>query len=519
MSPGWCLLIVAWFHLSIVAAQGPSYGYGPKDQQVPGKAVRIVLKTGGQLTAPVLDHDPFAVVVTAQQTPFVFSWNEIEMPSAYGLYRQALVEAEGKLGAEDYLAIGDFCLERGRIDLANREFAAARRQDPALAPLIAERIKTFRAARREAERLRRARSSDQGGDALRDVETEGNQKRRHDPESEDPNSGDENARDEDGRDENTRDPNKASLRGLEGMSVLAPDVFGTTPDARLDEAGRRRVTTLYREFGESAREHVYEKLELLETEHFLIFTDWPRLNRPRLATWCESMFSALADRFGVSREEPLFLAKCPVFAWSVTSRFQQFARKYDGFDGRHSLGYTRSIEASGHVHMSLLLQGNQPDDFDRFAGTLVHEGTHAFIHRLESTRLIPHWVNEGLAELVAEEVLGDRYDAAEKADLLAKQFVKFDWPIIPLLERDGPIAVHEYPLAHSVIRFLETRRRGGLADLVRHLKAGQSTTAALETAFPGITLEALDTEWRAWVRARTPSLRDDALPWKSPKPE
>ena len=153
---------------------------------------------------------------------------------------------------------------------------------------------------------------------------------------------------------------------------------------------------------------------------------------------------------------------------------KKFARHFDGYDGINAIGYTRSIEANGHVHVVLARRGRLASDFNRVACTLVHEGTHAFIHRLFSTRLIPHWINEGYAELMAERVLGDRCPSGENAALLARQYVRHDWPIGGLLESVGPLEVHDYSLAHSLVAFLEHDRPNRFAGLVKDLKTGMT---------------------------------------------
>jgi hypothetical protein len=168
------------------------------------------------------------------------------------------------------------------------------------------------------------------------------------------------------------------------------------------------------------------------------------------------------------------------------------------------VGYTRSIEKNGHVHVVLLRQGRSEADFDRFACTLVHEGSHAFMHRLYSTRLIPHWVNEGYAELTAERVLGEHCDTAEKAALLAQQFVRYDWPLGEMLEGLAPIEVHEYPLAHSLVAHLEGLGRPRFTGFVRGLKDGRTTAEALAANYDGMTFAQLEQSWRSAVRSNSP---------------
>ncbi|RME40321.1 MAG: hypothetical protein D6788_03580 [Planctomycetota bacterium] len=263
---------------------------------------------------------------------------------------------------------------------------------------------------------------------------------------------------------------------------------------------RTAVADVYRRFGERVREVLGKRITLVESPHFLIWTDWSARDRGRLPDWCEAMYAALCRQFGIDPTEPVFPAGCPLFCFESEKRFRRFAREFDGYGGLDAVGYTRSIPENGHVHVVLLRKGRTPEDFDRFACTLVHEGTHAFLHRLFTTRLIPHWVNEGIAEMMTERVLGDRCPAGEKADLLARQYARYDWPVGDWVRRAGPIEVHEYPLACSLVTFLEGQGTERFRAFVRDLKNGESLEAALARRYDGWSMETFLRRWREHVR-------------------
>jgi len=212
---------------------------------------------------------------------------------------------------------------------------------------------------------------------------------------------------------------------------------------------RAKVYESYLTFGEKVRETLGKDIQLLETDHFLIWTDWRKPDHAELIDLCETMYRSVCKQFNIDPTEPIFLSKCPIFCFQKKARFRKFAQQFDGYGAKDSVGYTRSLEESGHVHVAIFRQGDSPLDRDRFASTLVHEGTHAVIHRLFSSRLIPHWVNEGYAELIAQRVLGDRCVAGGNASLLALQYVRYDWPLGGLLASSGPISVHQYSVHYQ----------------------------------------------------------------------
>jgi len=431
-------------------------------------SVELKLRTGGALSGLVVDHSEHALVVVHEQRPYVLSWNELEFGSALSTKRTLLAFQRGgseKLSADDHFDLGMFALSYDRNDVATGEFREAKRLNGRLEERIARAFDDYRARKEKG-----------GGDA--------------DPFEDEPAE---------------RSGQSDDVTGAAGpRDVGLTDNIGASLAERPSEENRAKVMEAYRTFGEKVREVMGKDVALLESDHFLIWTDWETKYRDRLTGWAEAMYAALSEQFDVSATDEVFLAKCPVFCWRSKARFQKFARYFDGYAGSNAVGYTRSIEKNGHVHVVLVRQGRSEADFDRFACTLVHEGSHAFMHRLYSTRLIPHWVNEGYAEMTAERVLGERCDTAEKAALLARQYVRYDWPLGGMLESVSPIEVHEYSLAHSLVAHLEGLGRPRFAGFVRGLKDGRTTAEALATNYDGMTFAQLEQSWRSAIRSNSP---------------
>jgi hypothetical protein len=422
--------------------------------------VDLRLLTGGQVSGLVIDHTDVGLVIAAGSTPLVFAWEEVETGSAYRARRALLVLRRGapeNLTAEDHFQLGVFALGRGRPVVARNEFRQAERLDRSYESRVDAAI--------EAHRKHRL------------------QENGYQPPLEQTPS-----------DAGSAGETKPGLSELIDVSLARSGQ--SDPAGRVDFELRVLVRAVYDTFAQTVREQMGKDVVLVETDHFLIWTDWDKSNRQRLAGWCETMYEALCRQFGFDPQEDLFLAKCPVFCWRSKTRFLKFARLFDGYSESDAVGYTRSIEASGHVHVVLYLTGRTEADYDYFAATLVHEGTHAFIHRFHSSRLIPHWVNEGCAELMSERVLGARSFAGEKADLLARQYARYDWSITEFLRGVGPIEVHQYPLAASVIGFLEAMDPAAFARFIRSLKDGVRTEEALAINYPGMDLARLEAAWR-----------------------
>lgn len=425
-------------------------------------------RTGGALEGVIVDYTGHGLVILREGTPYVFAWTELKSGNAYATFRSRRVLERGgekMLSAEDHYQLGLFALDLGRRDLAGPELRQARQLDPAYRLLIRDALAASRALDEPPAMDTHPLARDPGAAGVE-----------------------------------TRQHRNATVAVGADLAQMAAVTAAPGPSAKR----RAAVRDAYLRFGREVQEVMGSGVVLIETDHFLIWTDWKEPYRQRLATWFDSMYAALCAQFNLDPKEDIFLAKCPVFCWRSHARFRKFAQHFDGYGGLNAIGYTRSIEENGHVHMVLSRQGRSAADFDRVACTLVHEGTHAFVHRLFSSRLIPHWVNEGYADLMAERVLADRCPNGENAALLARQFVRHDWPIADLMESVGPIDVHQYPLAHSVIAYLEGRAPRRFAGLVEDLKAGQTFAAALAARYDGLTLRGLETQWREAVRADDP---------------
>lgn len=434
-----------------------------------GPRIEVRLLTGGTVKGLLMDSDEGAVVVFSRETPFVIAYSEMDSGSAYRVKKQLLSGDAGlrePLTAAQHMELGRYVLNRGNLPLAIQEFNLAKSLNPSLASCVQALL--------DAQR-----------DALKKAQPAS-------AEDDDPGS--------------TTPPQAMGERPAPPAPSEAPLVpFISIPGAEalrdLTPGQRLRICDTYRSYYAPKWEALFGDLPIIaESSHFLLFTDLDPIRQGRLLEAAEDMFDTLAQLFGFTADQQVFLGRCPVFALRSKARFLRFARAFDQYGDFSALGYTRSIEEKGYVHISLYAPGTSEVDFDQMVQTLVHEGTHAFLHRVPPYGLIPHWVNEGLAEWVCEKVLGDRSPAGEKAELLAGLYVRKDWPITNLLTGRGPIEVQQYALSHSVVGFLLARSRDVFADFLRQLKTGVATEEALKGSY-GSTLKDLEREWREAVRS------------------
>ncbi len=430
--------------------------------------VTVEPRTGGAIQGAVVDYNDHGLVLVKAGVPYALAWKQIKSGTAYTAQRDLLAHKRGgwdNLSAQDHFSLGQFALECDRQDLARSEFGHT--TTLAKGQFDESIHRAWQQFHEKSKRLQRERKLNRKG---RKPELTDKKKISN----------------------NELDINSIGDDLDRAVNLANPAGFVNDVDDEI----RKRVRAAYMIYGKKVQEVMGPSVDLIETDHFLIWTDWPTRTRAQLAGWLEDMYTALSKQFGVDVSRDIFLAKCPVFCWRSKVRYQRFAQKFDGYDGKDSIGYTRSIESNGHVHMAFMRRGTDPADIDRLACTIIHEGTHAFLHRLFTTRLLPHWVNEGAAEMTATAVLGQQCPAGGNSLLLAKQYAKYHWPIGPLFESVAPIEAHQYPLAQSIISYLNSLSVLKWRALINELKHGKSFPEALDQAYDGMSTQELDAKWR-----------------------
>jgi hypothetical protein len=263
----------------------------------------------------------------------------------------------------------------------------------------------------------------------------------------------------------------------------------------LDAESGARIVAGYREVAARVAEAASVPMATVETEHFLIFTDFAKGAHGRLGALLEGMYGSVAEMFGVGDGTAVFAGKVPVFCLRTRRAFERVAWVLDDYSAGGALGYT-SMDGNGHVHVVMYRQGGSAASRDSFASTLVHEGTHAFLHRYKSVRHVPNWLNEGLADFVAERVLGESCAYGETADATALAVVGGGYSLEGFFSDVGTLDPRYYPVAHSMVRFLVYRDGGAVVKLVDSIKSGVAVESALEAHF-GLDFDGLEEAWRA----------------------
>jgi hypothetical protein len=266
----------------------------------------------------------------------------------------------------------------------------------------------------------------------------------------------------------------------------APAVRKVTPASEAEIARNRNVAMAW---FEKARKDICPEMHLVETRDFLIFSTWPHKDDAKLADSCEKMHAHLRQQFMMPRDQQVWAGKLPIYLLEDKQQYHRFTDEVDQRKSPEAGGYL-SQQSDGFCHMVL----NHVHSATYFYGLLVHEGTHAFLARYATTAALPTWLNEGLAEAMAAQLVpgctaAARYLSATRAAVLRDIDPSPLFKTVELNELD-------YGLAQSLVRFLLARDRKAFIQLIKLLKVGTEESEALSRAY-GLTREELVRQWKA----------------------
>lgn len=259
----------------------------------------------------------------------------------------------------------------------------------------------------------------------------------------------------------------------------------------------------------SRGEEVADKLKLtfatVETDHFIIFTDWDKREQTFLKQNLENAYRVVSKQFDMSPKDNIFVGKLPVYMFAKYNDFSRFARTLDGFDGiRPTVAgyYMGSTDGSGHMSMwkpDQTLTGNTSikDAERKWAYVLTHEFTHAFLARYRTNEFIPRWLNEGIAEVIASSQFpdNDRY-------ILARTIAIEGSDVMFLFDDENMPGGRHYPVMQSMVELLVKTDRKKFIKLIDDIKDGAEPEEALQKNFKTNYAGFAD-GWREWAKRQS----------------
>ncbi|MEM6315876.1 MAG: hypothetical protein AAF743_17435, partial [Planctomycetota bacterium] len=265
-----------------------------------------------------------------------------------------------------------------------------------------------------------------------------------------------------------------------------PEPTATTVPPELAAAWAKAVA----EDVEKLRTEIGWQAGTFETEHCLVFTDWPADEHAFMAHNLEAAYAAVCQLFEIPLDADVMVGKLPVFMFNDREMYNTWVRR-QGLDGRFLQSAGLFWGYSDGRGMLVMWKPDYPRDSrggatkqaikraeDRWAAVLAHEFTHGFIHRYRSNRFIPSWLNEGTAETVRHALFPSDYsyqrarEAAASGRSIQHMFVK-----------GAPTQFEDYPIAHTIVEMLIREDPQRFRNVIHRIKAGEEMEAVLKAEY------------------------------------
>jgi hypothetical protein len=241
------------------------------------------------------------------------------------------------------------------------------------------------------------------------------------------------------------------------------------------------------------------KFAELQTPHFIIFTDWDPREHKFLKDNCEKSYALVSKEFDIPVKENVFVGKLPVFMFAKQSDFMTYAQKFDNFPvPRTVAGYfTSHGDGSGHMVMWKPDTSKYPlaEAEQRWAYTLTHEFTHAFVSRYRTNRNIPRWLNEGLAEVIAYGQF-PRPDAHAYAKFMAGK----DFDFTALFDDEKMPGGEMYPVMQTMVEALIKENKKAFLSMFDDIKDGMNPEEALKKHYKA-GYKDWENAWRRYAKS------------------
>ena len=289
--------------------------------------------------------------------------------------------------------------------------------------------------------------------------------------------------------------------------IETPDTVENYTPATPEEAAAAIARA--KSFGDDAAKKIGVPLQTFETDHFLVFTDWDPREFDFLKMNLEGANRAVSRQFNIPENQNVFVGKLPVFMFTRQGDFQKFLAEATRLgDSSTVLGlYAGRGDGSGFLTMwkptvgedsGGVRRGTDAKSLEiarrRWARTLTHEFTHAFLARYKSNRPIPRWLNEGIAEMIADGIFPDPFRRR-----FAKTMAVGDQGVEKIFDDDYMPPGQYYPVMMTMAEGLVKQDRKRFVGMVDAIKGGAEPEEALRDAY-GVGYDGLVKAWQHYVQ-------------------
>ena len=229
----------------------------------------------------------------------------------------------------------------------------------------------------------------------------------------------------------------------------------------------------------------YPLFQLVETQYFLFYTDIPLPLVARYVAYLDAMYEELTKAFRVPPGKNIWCGKCVVVAFQRREAFNLFETLLMQHNPANAAGVCHSY-ADGKVIIAIWKENQE----SFFAYTLVHETAHGFVHRFKSSVPIPTWVNEGIAEWVAAQVVKVEAAPFQRQREAAQKLVETHSLGSAFFADRASLESWQYGVALGLVQVLRATDPSKYRVFLRGLKEGLRQEESLQASY-GMTLNDL----------------------------
>lgn len=265
---------------------------------------------------------------------------------------------------------------------------------------------------------------------------------------------------------------------------------------------QRDARSVMRNDAERILQDVGRSIEPIETSQVLLYTDLERYEAIQIA----KQLDQVAHRFAVTmRRNPLrslFWGKAVVMIFSEQEVYERVQAEAFGYLARPT-----DLAIMLPVGPKVFLLSHREGDRRRSELELLRHFVFGLMHRHESPRRLPAWANEGLAEWLTHEVVGEASWLMKERRRMAYDLIRGDEPLPPIFrvgygdERWDAAQPIIAPLGALLVEYMATQQPNGFPLWVQAVKQGEDWDAALKRYF-GLTPAQLGQRYLQHYRVR-----------------
>lgn len=216
-------------------------------------------------------------------------------------------------------------------------------------------------------------------------------------------------------------------------------------------------------------------LRVYESNRFMVLTDVDEKRVQSLLPKLNKAYQSLSELLGEDPRGNLFFGKCLIVLFDQRVDYIRFQKGLHDTDARGTSGLCHGF-GDGHVHIGAVAFGKQ----QQMNHLVVHELVHAYLHRYRSPVPLDDWINEGLAEHIAHQVVPP---AKQNVYLQARLLLEGKKGLGEGFYDANGLEAWQYDVARAMTGYLFEKGKHAYPLFINAIKDGTATADALKDVY------------------------------------